>query len=202
LQFDGVFLPYILDASNFRSDAYWLLLFVPVAGLALMNIVKAISRSRNVDASPIVRSLRRFSQPPETVAVTIDQDLKTNPDQSSIRSVHLTPSWLLHKSLFGLTVLHWSEIVWAYQKVTSHSYNFIPTGKTYAVIIADEYGRLIEVDAGRWKAKDATTRFLQVLVSQLPWIAVGYTDDLKRDFEKNHAGFVAAVQERRKQYSA
>jgi hypothetical protein len=202
LQFDEVFVPYSLDGTNFRSDAYWLLLLVPLAGLALMNIFKAIIRFGNVDASPIVRSLRRFSQPPEAVAITIDQDLKTNPNLSSIRCVHLTPSWLLYKSMFRLTVLHWSEVVWAYQKVTSHYYIFIPTGKTYAVTIGDEYGRRIEIDVGRWNAKDVTSRFLQVLANQLPWITLGYTDDLKREFEKNHAGFVAAVHERRKQWSA
>jgi hypothetical protein len=202
LQFAEAFLPYSLDASSFRSDSYWALLFViPLTGLAVVNICKSIIRLRSIEASPIARSLLRFSQPPETVAISIDQDLKTNPDRSCIRSVHLTPSWLLHKSMFSLTVLHWSEIVWVYQKVTSHYYNLIPTGKTYGVTICDEYGRRIEVDVGRWKAKDATARFLQILVNQLPWIAVGYNDELKRTFEKDRAGFVATVHERQRQFT-
>lgn len=202
LQFDEVFLPYSLDASNFRSDAYWVLLFVvPLSGLAVVNIWKSIVRFRSMEASPIIRSLRRFSQPPETVAASIDQDLKINPNLSCIQPVHLTSSWLLHKSMFSLTIFHSSEIVWAYQKVTSHYHSFIPTGKTYAVIIRDEYGRRIEANVGRWKAKDTTTRFLQALANQFPWIVLGYSNELKREFEKNRAGFVAAVRQRQKQFT-
>jgi hypothetical protein len=91
LQFDGAFLPYILDANSFRSDAYWALLFVlPLGGLAAFNLYKAIVRFRVLESSPIVRSLRRFNQPLSAIAMTIDQDLKANPDISCIKSVNLT----------------------------------------------------------------------------------------------------------------
>jgi hypothetical protein len=201
-QFSEVFLPYLLDAKSFRTEAYWVLLFAfPLFGLAALNVRKAITRMSDVDATPISRSLGRFDQPPSNVAQMIDQDLKTHGDLSPIKSLCLTSSWLMRKSFFGLDVMHWSEVVWVYQKVTSHSYNFIPTGNTYAVIIIDKYGRSIEIDAGRWKAKEATSKLLQVLVSQMPWIAVGYIKELKQLFEQNRGDFVAAVQERRKQYS-
>lgn len=202
-RFDEVFLPYVIDATRFRSDAYWALLFgVPLGCLAGFNVYKALVRIRSVEASPIVRSLQRFQQPPPNIAAMIDQELSTTKDLSCLTSVHLTPSWLMRESFFNLDVLHLNELIWVYQKVTNHYYYFvIPTGKTYAVVIGDVYGRRIEVDIGRGhKAKDLALSFTQRLLNPVPWVIAGYSDDLKREFEKHREGFVAAVQARRKQY--
>jgi hypothetical protein len=201
-KFEEVFVPYLLDAETFRSQAYWGFLFaVPLGALAAFNIYKAINRFSNIEVSPIFTSLKRFNQPPAITADMIQQEVNTSGDLSPVRSVCVTSSWFLRKSLFGLAVLHWTEIVWIYQKVTSHYYQCVPTGKTYALIVGDVYGRRIEVEVGRWKAKDATTRLLSLLASNLPWVVAGYTEDLKTEYEKNRAGFIAAVQERQKQYS-
>jgi len=200
-KFEAIFLPYSLDATDFRTNALLaLLVSVPLGGLALVNIFRAIRRMGNPELSPIVRSLQRHKEPPAATAAKIDQEMKYSPNLSCLKRVSLTSNWLLYHAPFSLTVMHWSEIVWAYQKVTKHYHSFIPLGKTYTVSIGDKYGRIVNVEAGFWKTKDSTLQFLKVLAERMPWVVIGYTGQLQQAFKKKLPEFVAAVEERRKQY--
>ena len=107
-----MFPPYLLDAGTFRDGAWWgLALGVPVAGLALYNLSKALRRINDIEASPIARSLQRFAQPPASVAMGIDQDLRANGDASPVPTLSIGSSWVLRKMAFGLDVLRYHEIL-------------------------------------------------------------------------------------------
>jgi hypothetical protein len=41
---------------------------------------------------------------------------------------------------------------------------------------------------------------LQNLAAQIPWIIVGYSDELKEEYTKDRRAFVAAVQQRKSSY--
>ena len=43
------------------------------------------------------------------------------------------------------------DIVWVYKKVTQHSINFIPTGKSFAALLYDRYGYSTEIQASQKK---------------------------------------------------
>jgi hypothetical protein len=177
-----------------------LLLAIPLACLGVFNTYKAVKRINHVEASPIYKSLDHLGRPPY-VAGLIEQEVNTENNLSAIRSIQLTSSWLLHKSFFGLTVFHLNEVVWIYLKVTKHYYNFIPTGKSHAIMIRDCWGRRVEMDTGRGSSSEnAVAGLMSTLMNRLPWVVAGYSDDLKRIFDKDRAGFVAAVWERREQF--
>jgi hypothetical protein len=200
-KFEDVFLPYFVDATSFRANAYIGLAFgIPLGLLAAYNIVKALTRINNIEASPIYKWLQHYDQPPAATGQMIDQDLKASGNSSTLRPFILTSSWLLHKTIFNFKITQLSEIVWVYQKVTRHSVNFIPTGKTYGVIVADKFGRKIEVDAGRG-AQQHVANFMTALVNRIPWVIAGYSDQLRNEYRKNRAALVAAVDARRVQYS-
>jgi hypothetical protein len=200
-KFEDVFLPYFVNAASFRTNAYIGLAFaVPLGLLAAYNIAKALTRINNIEASPVYKWLLHYDQPPAATGQMIDQDLKASGDSSTLRPFSLTSSWLLHKTFFNFKVTQLSEIVWVYQKVTRHSVNFIPTGKTYGVIIADKFGRKIEVDAGRG-AQEKVASFVTALVNRIPWVIAGYSDQLRNEYQKNRAAMIAAVDARRAQYS-
>ena len=204
LKYDDIFLPYMLDADSFRSGGYvGLALGIPLALLALYNIVKAVRRMNDMETSPVARSLRRFSQPPANVAMLIDQDLKSSPEAVPGSALMLGASWMLHPTFFGIDVLHRDEIMWVYEKVTTHRVNFVPTGKTYALVIGDERGRRIEVPAGgrgKRNGKEKLDVLLREVINRFPWVIAGYSDQRKNEYEKNRAAFVAFVRERQTQY--
>jgi hypothetical protein len=198
-QFHDVFLPYLVDANSFRKQAYICLAFcLPLGLLAAYNVRNAITRMNNIEASPIYQWLCHYDQSPPAVAQMIDQDLKTTGDIHSAGSVQVTTSWLLNKRFFTVDVSHLNEIVWVYQKVTQHSYNLIPTGKSHQVVVSDKWGRTIELTFGRGKiASEKAAALLQVIGTRIPWVVAGYSEELKQEYLKNRPQFVTAVDERR-----
>ena len=107
----------------------------------------------------------------------------------------LGPSWILLPTVFDLQICHIPDLVWAYKKVTKRSVNFIPTGKTYAAVLHDRYGKPVEIQATQEEADE----MLQMLVGKAPWAIFGFSDELKSASEKDWKGLVAAVDDRRLQ---
>jgi hypothetical protein len=167
--------------------------------LAAWNVKKAVARIQNVQNSLIYKWLDHYEQPPEPVAQAIDEEFKNYKDCSGVSSITLLPSWLLHESFFHFTTTHLNEIVWVHQKVTRHSVNFIPTGKTYAIVIRDANGRTVEVDAGRG-SKQTISGFATALQMRIPWAVFGYSDKLRDLYKKSRRDFAEAVRARRIEY--
>ena len=47
----------------------------------------------------------------------------------------VTDRFLIQSSFFSFDILRIADLLWAYKKVTQHSVNFIPTRKTYDVVL-------------------------------------------------------------------
>jgi hypothetical protein len=80
--------------------------------------------------------------------------------------------------------------------VTKHSVNFIPTGKTYSVILVGRHRQRIEE---QMKEK-AVNEMLADLTARVPWILFGFTQDLDKAWQKDPAGVIAAVDLRYEQH--
>jgi hypothetical protein len=141
-QFNGLFLPMMLDATSYRSDAYlFFLIGLPVFGLGVWNVKKALSRIEDHTHSPIHAATCRYGVPPEEIAATLDEEASFS-GVARRGSLILTPSWLLHKTFFGFTPFHLDEIIWMYAKQsTTYYYGVIPIGKSHRLVIADAAGR-------------------------------------------------------------
>ena len=192
----GPLLPAMLDATGFRTPGFvGLAVGVPLLLLGLWNVARAVLRWSDSDRHPIARRLMRFG-PPEEVAERIDNEVRTQPDTFRLGPALLTPSWLLRPTFFGLEVRHLGEVLWVYQKVTRHSVNFIPTGKSYAAVVRDRHGGTLEVVGG----EKGVLQFLQEVVHRAPWVIGGYNQQLDRAWTKDRDELIAAVDERRREY--
>jgi hypothetical protein len=80
------------------------------------------------------------------------------------------------------------------KKVTKHSVNFLPTGKTYACVLAC-YGGTAEV-TGPEKDMDSLLSFA---AARVPWAVLGFTDELSRVFRQKTTDFCAAVEQRKRE---
>jgi hypothetical protein len=190
------FMPFMLDATGFRTDGYIaLLICIPVIFVA-MWLVRKVNRRRTVpSAHPIVQSVSRYGSLIDT-AQQFDVELRGNTVKFGKGS--LTASWFILPSTFGLALCRIPDLVWADKKVTRHYHNFIPTGKTYAVIMYDRYGVPLQMEA-RQKKIDAV---LVALAEKAPWAIFGYSDELNEALRTNWGGLVAAVDDRRSEVVA
>lgn len=81
-----------------------------------------------------------------------------------------------------------NKIMWAYQNTVTHRTNGVKTGTTYNVMIFDEItpkGHTFAV-ANESIAQDMLT----LINTMLPWVVVGYSDELKKLYNKNRTQFL------------
>jgi hypothetical protein len=185
------FLPFMLDTTGFRGEGYIALaLGIPAFALAGWLIAKVMRRRADVSTHPVVQRACIYGNLAD-VAQQIDIELQGN--TTKIGRATITQSWVFLPSRFGLSICRIPDLIWAYKKVTKHYTNFIPTGKSYEVIMCDRFGKPLQMKA-RQKKIDA---MLALLAERAPWAVFGYSDDLSKTLRTNWGGFIAAVDQRK-----
>ena len=80
------------------------------------------------------------------------------------------------------------DISWIYQKTTTHRTNGIKTGTSYSMVINYEGGKNpLEIPFSNEAGCQA---MMQKLADLMPWVFVGYGDELARTFRKSHDEFL------------
>lgn len=184
----GRFLPFMLDESN-RPSVIWLLVLLAALMYGGNELYKAISYIQNFEKHPIVKSLRIFGDP-ELIALRIDEESRS--DQNiNFGNLLITKSWLLQKLRYTMQIISLKDIVWIYKKVTKKSVNFIPTGKTYAVVIKTSKGQVLEQSLGETQVEN-----LMIMIHKMvPGVLLGFTQEIENLWNRNRADLIAAVEE-------
>ncbi len=179
---------------DYVGDWWWALAIdVPFLLLATWNLSKWKKRARDYTCHPICKRLARLGTL-EQVIKQIEAAILMNPVEN-IAGVKLFGPWLFKPKFFGLTCFHGPDIVWVYKKVTQHSINFIPTGKSFATLLYDRYGDSTEIQASEKKSVVLMTH----IIKHCPWTIAGFSKDLEKLWTSRKGAFVAAVDERRKE---
>lgn len=189
-------LPFTLNAANYRNNGYAMLIFgLPLLALALWNCLKGIRRSSEIQTSPTWKHLAAFGN-----AEQLSQQIEAELQPAVIRKygkLQIAQQWMVRRKTFSTWVSPVGDLVWVYKKVTKHSVNFIPTGKTYSVILVGRHRQRIEE---QMKEK-AVNEMLADLATRVPWILFGFTQDLEKTWRKDPASVIAAVDTRYQQFN-
>ncbi len=187
------FLPFMLDTVDYRTAGYWAVgLGVPTLLLSLWNLVRWWGRNQNPTSHPLYRRLTAYGNP-EMLSHEIDAAVSAG--RAKFGNAFLAGPWIFQSTAFSLSFLNFDEIVWAYKKVTKHSVNFIPTGKTYAALVCGRTGTILTIPA----KEPVVNSLLQALMQSAPWVLFGYNAEIQGHWSKNRAGLAAVVEEKRKQ---
>ncbi len=194
----GMLLPVMLDATDYRTPGtVGLVIGVPLFALAIWNMKKVSDRKASPELHPLMRGLEQFGDS-RTIAAHIDHEVKTYLYGASLSAVAITPSWLLSPTFFNVNVMAVKDIVWVYKKVTKHYYNFIPTGKTYAIIIANRQGKTMEINSNR--SESGTDNVMEQIHQRAPWVIFGFDEGLASTWQSTPNEFVRAVDARRAEF--
>ena len=98
----------------------------------------------------------------------------------------------------SVIVLALSEVLWIYKKVTQHSTNGVPTGKTYEAKLADRLGKEHNIP-GKEPAVDAVLANVQ---ARAPWGRAGFDEQVKALWKGGAEKMAAVVDERKKKIEA
>jgi hypothetical protein len=189
-------LMFILDRDiDYRSDFVLIGFGVAVILVAGWNCFKALRRYSEIETCPLWRQAAIHGDV-EQLAVQIEQDQQMG--QTKYGRLVITPSWLIHRSLFLTWVSPLEDLAWVYKKTITHYTNFIPTGKSYAAVIAGRHRQQVEVRTSKKKVE----KLLADLATRVPWVIFGYSKEIQNAWQKDAPGFVAAVDSRRQAFTA
>jgi len=186
-----VLLPFMLDTVDYRDDGYWMLgIFIPIIALCVWNLMKWSQRSSNFAAHPIVQKMGG-----EAAVIQYGQQLDTEMSGGGEKfgAATLTANWVVVPFFFGAHLARLDDLAWVYKKVTKHSVNFVPTGKTYEAVLWSRAGVMTSV-TGKEAQVD---KLLATIANRTPWVVGGFSAELDAAWKKDRAGFVAAVDQRR-----
>ena len=188
----GRFYPYYLDDSRFRMPGY-----IGVAGVLILAFLllkyglPAWRYAQDVASHPVVKRLVEWGDP---MGIAIEARREADSPRYKGGGWRMTEKYLIRSAPFAFDLLRLSDLLWAYKKVTKHSVNFIPTGKSYAGVLVC-YGGAAEV-TGKEKSVDA---MLTCAAERAPWALFGYSDDLAKLFKQKTQEFCAAIEQRKRE---
>jgi hypothetical protein len=190
-------LPFTLNAADFRNDGYLILgLVVPLFALAGWNCLKGLRRNAEPQSAPIWKTLASYGN-----AEQLSQQIEAELQQAGIRTyrkLQVTPQWMVRRRWFSTWVSPIADLVWVYKKVTKHSVNFIPTGKTYSVVLTGRHRQRTEE---QMKEK-VVNELLTDLATRVPWVLFGFDKNLEQSWKKDPASVIATVDSRAQQHKA
>jgi hypothetical protein len=111
-----------------------------------------------------------------------------------VKSLTVTPHWLLRQRIYGLDLVRLEDVMWAYRLDTQHYVNGIKGARTIEVKVHTRNGTILKVKVGR---EHLGQRMLQQIQSCAPWAVVGYSAALEATWKSQRAEFITVVDGRR-----
>jgi len=175
------------------SEGTW----VPLA-IALGFLIAAIAAYRkrqhritDPGKHPVMEWLAGYGDP-AVVRQQIENEIR-QAKPLRFGSALVTESWILVPSRWSMWLMNLNSVAWVYQKVTQHSTNGIPTGKTYQACFRSKEGAQFDLKLSKKNAE----AFLRLINDRQPWAILGFSDEKQKAYTSDRANFVAVVNQRR-----
>ena len=190
------FYPFYLDSGSFRRPGY-VVIIIAILFLALFawQVIPAWRALRDPETHPLAARIAKWGDP-IGIAVAAEREFD-NPMLAAGGGWRLGDTYLIRSRFFSFDVLRLQDVIWGYKKVTKHSVNFIPTGKTYQAMLHC-YGGNAAVPAKEARVNEV----LQFAQQRAPWAVFGYSDQLAKIWSKEQLEFLKQVEVRRQEWQA
>jgi hypothetical protein len=188
------FYPFYLDGDSFRRPGY-VVIAVALVFLALFfwQAVPAWRALRDPERHPLAQRIALWGDP---MAVALEAEREFDNPLLKVRAGwRLGRNYLVRSTFFTFNVLRFRDVLWAYKKITKHSVNFIPTGKSYEAIVACAGGTA--TIPGKEKRVHDILTFVE---QRTPWAVYGFSDELQLAFHKHPQDFASGVEQRRQEW--
>lgn len=179
-------LPYYIELYN--NPAFMSVIFLAVffGGIAL--IVAGVYRIFKGKSGGFLKKLREDIRISGYSDASVESDYASAQNITKADDIKMGRLMTYYHSGAEYRAIPHNKIMWAYQITTTHHTNGVKTGTTYSVLYyIDGYKNSITLGV----SNEATAlEILRRLNDTCPWIVVGFTDELKKIFNKNRAEFL------------
>jgi hypothetical protein len=191
----GAYLPFMLDATGFRTKGDNLLVAAGGVAFGILGLVLVgipLRRKMQPESHPLLTQLAKYGGL-QDVTMRIDSEMRSEGGGEKFGAMQITTNWLINAAAYKTNVMATRDVVWAYPKVTKHYHNGIPTGKTYSAIIRDSKGQSVEISG----KKDSVPKMMESLQRRMPWVLTGFSKELEALWQKEKPKFFQLVEQRR-----
>lgn len=185
-EFQDAVIPYYIDVNLSMSFFKYLyvILFVGGVALVLWGVLRIVNGARG-------KLLKDFTKDYESIGLTeasVESDMASAASftkSGDVKVGRLCTYWM---SGAAPRAIPNSKILWCYQNTTTHRTNGIKTGTTYSVMVfVDGNKTAFDISVPN---EAAAQDVLKRIGDTLPWVVVGYSEDLRKMFNKDRAGFL------------
>jgi hypothetical protein len=185
-------LPVMLDIVDTPVNWYGgaaVLLVLLLGGL--WGVMTFFQRNANPKNHPTLKKLATYGDV-DKVIDSIDKELGSMPDE--VGKLKLTRNWLVQSAGSTFEAIPYRDVVWAYKMIQTGKYNT----KTYYAHVGDKHGKMLAILA----KEEQVNQMLQAVMSHAPWAFAGYSEDLKKAWDKDRQQLVTAVEQRKAQFDS
>jgi uncharacterized protein DUF6709 len=187
------FYSFFVSDESFRLPGYIAIGVVLVLAFLFVRYgIPAWRHYRDPGTHPLLARIGPWGDP-LGVAVDVERDFGTPRYKGS--GWRIGDKYLVQSTFFTFNVLRVRDLLWAYKKVTKHSVNFIPTGKTYEAILTC-YGGAATIRRKQQQVDD----ILAYVQQRVPWALLGYSADAATLLKKKPQEFAGAIEQRRAEW--
>lgn len=187
-----MFLPYLLKVGYIgeNSKTEFILWVVLSAFCLIFGIVWLILGL----SGRYLKHIRKYCEAsgnPEIAKERLEQFYVRTPEKYGIR---LSTEYFMSTKGMHAALVESREIIWVYLHILKHSVNYIPVGKSYSIMVMKADGSRLEVGM---RGKKKAERAMEYIGQALPYVFIGYSDELQSIYDKNRQSMIQAVEERR-----
>lgn len=179
-------LPYYIDCYTNKTsmDVMFSILFVGATALLVAGILRLVKGAQG----GFLKKLRQDIESAGYNELVIESDYERAVSYTKKGEIKI--GLLMTYYIVGSTVraIPNNKILWVYQNTITHRRNGIKTGTTYNVIImvdGQKNGHTISVPN-----ESTAQSMLEKYCTMCPWVIVGYSDQLKRLYNKDRSQFM------------
>lgn len=187
-EFEEWTLPYYIQTQVSKSSSDGVAIVVCLIGLGLL--IWGIVRICRAASGSSLKSFRKAIAAEGCTETTVESDYNSAQSFTKNGSIKIGRLFIYYMSGSVPKAIPASKIQWAYQITTTHRRNGIKTGTTYSIMIYVESGEKLSLtlDVPNEAVSQA---ILEKMAATFPWVVVGFSEEIKRLFNKDRAQFLA-----------
>ena len=177
-------LPYYID--TFSSGFGWFYVFLFIAGVGLL--IYGIFRIASAASGGALKKLHKDIANAGFTEASVESDYRNAKSFDKKGTLKVGKLMTYYTAGSIPRAIPNNKIMWAYQNTVTHRTNGVKTGTTYNVMVFGETapkGLTFPV-ANEAVAQDMLNHFHLTL----PWVVVGYSDELKKLYNKDRTQFL------------
>ncbi len=182
---EDIFLPYTLRLGHYGEGTSFTFIFFGAILLCVLigMIVIVVNMSRGKYQKMITDYCKKAGNN-EQAMYKVEQFYNTT---QPIHGFRISKEYVMTSNGANTVFFEGKELLWAYMDVTNHYTYFIKTGTTYAIQLRMRGGKSYVISV---KNEQMAQEVLKQIHDKLPFVFVGYSDEVNGFYNKNRAEMI------------